>query len=238
MGSETLIRSFRCPRKYFSDGIDRSVEASYNSSIEYPIPRILTQILKLKVVDTTMSRYISLDDVPIDSEFYSYIRDLVAAEPVLQMKQYIQHGTTTTFDHCLNVAYYNYRVCKRFNLDARSGARAGMLHDLFLYDWHYYPIKRLDRLRHGATHPKRACENASRYFELTPREKDIISKHMFPMTVSLPKYRETVVIILVDKYCGLLETVLPRLRAIKGAVRTRRRRNGEATVYLEAKSHD
>lgn len=193
--------------------------------------------------DTTMIKYITLDDVPMDSEFYSYIQDLVTAEPVLQMKQYIQHGTTTTFDHCLNVAYYNYIMCKRFNLDAKSGARAGMLHDLFLYDWHYYPIRKWDRLRHGATHPKRAYANASKHFDITPMEKDIICKHMFPMTMALPKYRETIVIILVDKYCGLLETILPRLAIIKNTFRFKRNRvtiesSQVDTLYFETHHED
>ena len=42
-------------------------------------------------------------------------------------------------------------------------------------------------------------------FEITELEKDIIVKHMFPLNIALPRYRETVVIILVDKYCGLIE---------------------------------
>jgi uncharacterized protein len=189
-----------------------------------------------------MFKYITLDDVPLDSEFYSYIQDLVDAQPVVQMKEYIQHGTTTTFDHCLNVSYCNYLVCKKFNLNAKSGARAGMLHDLFLYDWHYYPIKKFDRLRHGATHPIRACENACKYFELTACEQDIIKNHMFPMTMKLPKYKETVVIILVDKYCGLLETVVPRLLAIKNAVSHKKSKavlnNQESNLYMEIKNND
>ena len=186
-----------------------------------------------------MFKYITLNDVPVDSEFYSYIQDLIYTEPVLQMKQYIQHGTTTTFDHCLNVAYYNYLMCKHFNLDAKAGARAGMLHDLFLYDWHYYPIKKLDRLRHGATHPKVACSNACKHFELSEREKDIISKHMFPMTMRLPKYKETVVIILVDKYCGLIETIVPRLVAIKNTLSIKKHRvTVENSLYLNAKHDD
>lgn len=191
-----------------------------------------------------MLKYITLDDVPTDSEFFTYIQDLVDTEPVTQMKQYMQHGTTTTFDHCLNVSYYNYLICKRFGLDAKAGARAGMLHDLFLYDWHSYPIKKWDRLRHGATHPKRAYENASKHFELTPREKDIICKHMFPMTMALPKYRETVVIILVDKYCGLMETLVPRMIAIKNALQLKRHRvaineiQSKSQLYFELKNDD
>jgi len=170
-----------------------------------------------------MLKYISIEDVQIDSEFYSYIKDLIDTEPVAQMKQYIQHGTTTTFEHCLNVSYYNYLMCKKLGLDARAGARAGMLHDLFLYDWHYYPIRKWDRLRHGATHPKRACENACQHFELTECEKDIIKNHMFPVTIRFPRYKETMVIILVDKYCGAIETVGPRLVAIKNSIKSKKK---------------
>ena len=43
----------------------------------------------------------------------------------------------------------------------------------------------------------------------------MIEKHMFPLNITaLPKYRETLVIVLVDKYCGLLETVIPRLKKL------------------------
>ena len=45
-------------------------------------------------------------------EFYDCIKDLVNHPVVLEMKNYIQHGTTTCYQHCLNVAYYNFRLCK------------------------------------------------------------------------------------------------------------------------------
>jgi len=38
---------------------------------------------------------------------------------------------------------------------------------------------------------------------------------MFPLNITaFPKYRETLVIVLVDKYCGLLETVIPRFQKV------------------------
>lgn len=138
--------------------------------------------------------------------YYNTVSDLLDSEVVLSMKQYIQHGNTSTFQHCLNVSYYNYRLCRFFKLDARAGARAGLLHDLFLYDWHTHTKETGDYL-HGITHPKAALKNANANFELTECEKDIILKHMFPLTIKLPSYKETVVIIFVDKYCGLIETV-------------------------------
>ena len=71
---------------------------------------------------------------PGNEEFYSYIKDLVHHPYVLKMKNFPHHCETNCYQHCLNVAYFNYRICKFFHLDAKSAARAGMLHDLFLYD--------------------------------------------------------------------------------------------------------
>lgn len=137
--------------------------------------------------------------------YYETVRDLLENELVLKMKEYMQHGNTTTFQHCVNVSYYNYIICRFFGLDARAGARAGLLHDFFLYDWHTHTRETGDHF-HGMTHPKTALKNACRHFELSAREKDIILKHMFPLTITPPSYRETIVIIFVDKYCGFIET--------------------------------
>lgn len=136
--------------------------------------------------------------------YYEMVADLLESEIVLQMKQYMHHGHTTCFQHCLNVSYYNYLLCRLLSLDARAGARAGLLHDLFLYDWHTYVRAKGQRM-HGWTHAGTALANVRKYFEITPMEADIIEKHMFPMNIALPKYKETVVIILVDKVCGLWE---------------------------------
>ena len=68
-------------------------------------------------------------------EFDLIINDLVTNETVQKMKNYKQHYDTSCFEHCKNVAYYSYLICKKYNLDYISATRAGMLHDLFLYDW-------------------------------------------------------------------------------------------------------
>ncbi|MDE7294982.1 MAG: HD family phosphohydrolase [Oscillospiraceae bacterium] len=143
-----------------------------------------------------------------DSEcgYYELVSDLLDSEVVQQMQQYMHHGHTTCFQHCLNVSYYNYLLCKLLSLDCRAGARAGLLHDLFLYDWHDY-VKVKGQRMHGWTHAGTALANVRKYFSITPMEADIIEKHMFPMNIALPKYRETVVIICVDKICGAWEVV-------------------------------
>ncbi|MDE6132610.1 MAG: hypothetical protein K2G04_04445 [Oscillospiraceae bacterium] len=155
--------------------------------------------------------------------YYYLVADLLESDVVQQMKNYTHHGETTCFQHCLNVSYYNYKLCGFFSLNERAGARAGLLHDLFLYDWHTYKAPKGERL-HGFTHAGAALKNAKENFYISDLESDIIEKHMFPLNITaLPKYRETLVIVLVDKYCGLLETVIPRLRKILSFFASRRK---------------
>lgn len=140
----------------------------------------------------------------LKQEFYDCIKDVIEHPVVLKMKKYPHHCDTDCYQHCLNVAYYNYQICKMLGLNAKAAARAGMLHDLFLYNWHKHAAKTGDHF-HGLTHPRRALQIAEKYFEISPVERDIILKHMWPITVIPPKYLESYVICLTDKYCGACE---------------------------------
>lgn len=142
-----------------------------------------------------------------DMAYLECVHDILENKTFQSMKEYIQHGCTTTLTHCLHVSYYSYKVCKRYGLDYRSAARAGLLHDLYLYDWHTH-AKETGEHFHGFTHPATALRNASRIFELNKTERDIILKHMWPMTVIPPKTWEGMVVSFADKYCGLAETIL------------------------------
>ena len=102
-------------------------------------------------------------------EFYECIRDIVGHPAVLEMKKFYQHCDTDCYEHCLDVAYNNYKICKKLGLDARSAARGGMLHDLFLYDWREHRKETGDRL-HAITHPITAYRNACKYFHLNKVE--------------------------------------------------------------------
>ena len=137
-------------------------------------------------------------------EFDDIIRDIIENQKVQEMKKYKQHYETSTFDHCYMVSYYCYKVCKKLKLDYKSAARAGLLHDFFLYDWR---IKNGRKGLHAFTHPRTAYENASKLFELNNKETDVILKHMWPVTFfAFPKYKESFILTLVDKYCALTES--------------------------------
>ena len=150
-----------------------------------------------------MKKYIK-DLAKHNDEFQEIIKPLITNETVLQMKNFRQHYETTCFDHCYTAAYYCYTICKKYHLDYKSATRAAMLHDLFLYDWRKRQPGR--KGLHAFTHGKTACENACKLFDLNEKEKDIIIKHMWPVTIEFPKSFEGFILTFVDKYCALSES--------------------------------
>jgi len=150
-----------------------------------------------------------------DFEYYTCVRDLIESDVVKQMDLYIQHGKTTTLDHCIRVSYHAYKISKKLHMDYVSTARGALLHDLFLYDWHQRP--KGDKLfeKHGYTHPMTAYNNASKYFSLNNKEKDIIIKHMWPLTLrKVPRHKESFLVSLIDKYSSVAETLVPAFEKI------------------------
>ena len=47
--------------------------------------------------------------------------------------------------------------------------------------------------------------NASQHFSLDKKERDVIVKHMWPLTLSPPKYAESYIVVLVDKFFCISE---------------------------------
>ena len=146
------------------------------------------------------------DKILEDKEYMNLIIDLLRQTKVQEMKKYRQHYQISCFDHCLFVSYNTYLICKKLKLDYISGARAGMLHDLFLYDWRKRENGRTGH--HAFTHGKTAYEQASTFLNLNDKEKDMIIKHMWPVTFAIPKYKETYIITLVDKYFAIAEAFI------------------------------
>lgn len=140
-----------------------------------------------------------------DEEFINIISDIIKNTKVQEMKNYRQHYKTSCFDHCLVASYCCYKYCKKHNLDYISCSRAAMVHDLFLYDWR----KRQNGRKglHAFTHPRTAYENANSLFTLNDIEKDIILKHMWPVTLALPRFKESFVLTAIDKRCTINEAI-------------------------------
>lgn len=149
-----------------------------------------------------------------NNSYFECVSDIIECDELLRLKNITHHVSTTRFQHCLNVSYYGYVICRKFSLDARSAARAGLLHDLFYYDRKEYNSSKTknQQLSHSMMHSLMAADNAEKIIDMSELERDIIEKHMWPVTRKLPKYRESYVIMIVDKYCAVLEYCIPKIK--------------------------
>lgn len=142
---------------------------------------------------------------PEIAEFRNIIYDLLNNQAVLKLENYTQHKKTTRLQHSVNVAYYSYKIAKLIGADPYICARAGLLHDFY---W-YKHIKK-SPIDHAYFHPKLAVKNAEKITNLSEREKDAISKHMWPLSKGLPKYKESYAVSMADKYSAFLEYTIIR----------------------------
>lgn len=133
----------------------------------------------------------------------------LADEAVRSMNRYIQHGTTTTLQHCLSVATVSVAMATRLHLKVnyQSLTIGALLHDFYLYDWHHYDYK-CEGALHGFAHPHTACKNAAERFHINEDIQHIIATHMWPLTLRfMPRSKEAMIVCMADKYCSALETI-------------------------------
>ena len=139
------------------------------------------------------------------------LKELKSNEHVKRMKQFKQHGSSNTYLHSVHVAETAQKMADRLHLNVHETdlARGAMLHDFFLYNFHdRHEETGLKALDHLKNHPSVSLVNADRLFHLTEIEKDIIHSHMWPFNIRrLPKYKESVLVCMADKYCSFLEFV-------------------------------
>jgi len=135
-------------------------------------------------------------------------QDILRSEHHKKTKYDIQHGNMSVRQHEINVARYSVLISRKLGIacDERALIRGALLHDFFLYDWHDKEHVNLLRL-HGIHHPGIALKNAETEFSLSDVEREIIRKHMWPITVIPPTCREAWIVSAADKYCSLMETV-------------------------------
>jgi uncharacterized protein len=135
-------------------------------------------------------------------------KKIMESEKFKESSAYMQHGSMAVDRHCINVARYSLFIVDKFGISCNQEEmiRGALLHDYFQYDWHKDKTD-IHRKLHGFYHPGIALKNANKEYQLTPREKDIIKKHMWPLTVVPPLCREAWVVSAADKWCSLMETL-------------------------------
>ena len=119
-------------------------------------------------------------------------KEILDSENMKREKRFIQHANVSTYDHSI------FRV----KVDKVSLVRGALLHDFFLYDWH---DKTAMPKAHAYLHPLIAFDNAKKEFKLNAIEKNIIQAHMFPLSIVMPKYKESWIVTMADKICAASE---------------------------------
>lgn len=139
--------------------------------------------------------------------------EIVNSDLFKQELKFYQHGNITTYEHSINVVNNCIYIAKKLNLKVNMDSliKGALLHDYFLYDWHK---KEESHRLHGFVHPKYSKNNAERDFGLNKIEENMILSHMFPMGWVIPKYKESIILCLVDKYCATRELLFQK-RIIK-----------------------
>lgn len=163
----------------------------------------------------------SMNEWRNDQEYVSIVSDLLAQPAVKKLANYTQHHHSNRLQHSISVSYDSYKIAKRLHLDYRSVARAGLLHDLFYYDWR---TTKFDLGTHAFIHPRVALRNAEKITPLNKMEKDIILKHMFGATLAVPRYPESLIVSLVDDFEAEHEFFSPLRAKLRRRIKKRRMR--------------
>lgn len=145
----------------------------------------------------------------IQSLLKEHGRDILKSENFRKTRGHIQHGTVTVHNHCMDVARYSLLLNKKLRVGCNEHdlIRGALLHDYFLYDWHDKAYLAHRQRLHGFHHPATALRNAEKEYSLNDIQREIIKKHMWPLSVIPPMCREAWVVTAADKYCSFLETV-------------------------------
>ena len=138
-----------------------------------------------------------------DKEYKKIVKDICRNVDFKKLYN-IEHHGISRMEHSVKISYYSYKIAKKLGMDYVSVARGGLLHDFFL-DGDERDAK--TRFLDTFTHPKRALKTSIDNFEINNKEKNIIVSHMFPIYLSMPKYKESILVNLVDKVIGFKELV-------------------------------
>ena len=139
------------------------------------------------------------EDIP--QEYRDLVSDILQNEDFLKLRLYRQHNWSNRLMHSINVSYMSWYLAKKWHCNEKVAARAGLLHDFCLFDFHEKPPTG----EHQAFfHPKAAAENSIEYFHVSEHERSAILTHMFPLG-PIPKNKEAWIITLADKICATAE---------------------------------
>ena len=131
------------------------------------------------------------------------VGELLADPQVQAMKEIRHHPGVSCFEHSLFVSYVAFRLAERWRGNRRGAARAGLLHDLYLYAPTSLPSS-----KQCFAPPLAAVRNARALCgELSPQEENGILPHMWPLAPRAPRSRTAAAVCRADKLCATAEVL-------------------------------
>lgn len=136
-----------------------------------------------------------------EKEYYNIVKIILNNKEFQKRKTYAHHGKISVYDHSLEISKRAYLFTKKRNLDYKSAAIGGLLHDFYYKPWQDDHTKRNFFQQHGFVHAKEALENSKKHFPELMNDKieNIILRHMFPLNITPPKYKESFIVSFIDK---------------------------------------
>ena len=125
----------------------------------------------------------------INDDYYLIVKDILNSDEFIKRKKYRHHGDISVYEHSLKVSRLSYEIAKKINLALKR--------QVF--------TKKPFFKQHGFVHAREALDNSRKFFPqyMNKKVENIILRHMFPLNIVPPKYLESWLITLTDKYVSL-----------------------------------
>lgn len=142
-------------------------------------------------------------------DFQNITQDIINNDEFKKLMLEHHHGISR-YDHSIRVAENTFKICNFLKIDNIDATRAALLHDFFS-DSDLQDLKTFNKYQ---VHPYLAYLKAANIFDINERQKDAIVCHMWPWTLKIPRYKESWIVTLSDKYVSLREWLSFRLVVI------------------------
>lgn len=145
-------------------------------------------------------------------DYYSIVNEILENEEFLKRKKYRHHGDISVYEHSFSVSKLSYSIARKINISFGKQiineydiAIGGLLHDFYYKPYTEDHEKKPFFKQHGFVHAREALDNSKKYFPqyINKRTENIILRHMFPLNIVPPKYLESWLITIIDKYVSM-----------------------------------
>ena len=172
---------------------------------------------------------------PYFEEWFAIVKDILLNDEFQKRKIFPHHHDMSVWEHSILVSFRSFIIAKTFKVSEHNCAIAGLLHDFYPWSWmHSEELEILDNGKyleeinrkkkglfdlHGFTHARAAAKNYVKFFPGLENKiiTDSIKRHMFPLNIIPPRYKEGFIITIVDKVNSFHE--LPSIKSVPGIVK-------------------